>query len=373
MAIEKRLFGTCKCGKEIFLYTIRNHNGCSATVMNYGAILVNLFVPDRNGELRDIVLGFDRLEDYYDNGSFFGSTVGPNANRIEGASFTLKDETYRLDANDGSNNLHSHREQGYHKRYWEAVEKDNGVMFLLEDDQTMGFPGKKRIQVTYTLDDTNRLQIHYQGSSDKDTVINLTNHSYFNLEGHQSGSIEEHILELTASHFTPVAAGGIPTGEIRPVKGTPFDFRKPKRIGEEINAECEQLRLTGGYDHNWVLKPAEYEMNLSEAETELPDTPSADGNRGKVCRFARVTAPSSGIAMSIYTDLPGVQFYAGNFIEDETGKEGIVYGKRHGFCLETQYFPDSVNKPEFPSAIFGPGRSYEATTIFEFDSGIFCR
>ena len=354
MAVEKRIFGTCKCGKETFLYTISNHNGCRASVMNYGAILVSLLVPDRNGELRDIVLGFDRLEDYYDNNSFFGSTVGPNANRIAGASFTLEGRTYRLDPNDGPNNLHSHREQGYHKRYWEAAEAENGVTFSLEDDQTMGFPGKKRLQVTYTLDDTNRLQIHYQGSSDKNTVINLTNHSYFNLEGHGAGSIENHILELTASCFTPVAAGGIPTGEIRPVKDTPFDFRTPKRIGEEIHADCEQLRLTGGYDHNWVLQ-------------------SVDEGQGIVRRFARVAAPSSGIAMSVYTDLPGVQFYAGNFIEEEIGKGGSVYRKRQGFCLETQYFPDSVNKPEFPSAIFGPDRPYETTTIFEFDTDIFCR
>lgn len=354
MAVEKKLLGTCKCGQEVFLYTISNPNGCKASVMNYGAILVKLLVPDRKGELRDVVLGFDRLEDYYDNGSFFGSTVGPNANRIEGASFTLEGVTYLLDANDGSNNLHSHREEGYHKRYWEAVEEDNGVTFLLEDDRTMGFPGKKQIRVTYTLDDANRLQIHYQGRSDENTVINLTNHSYFNLEGHQAGSIEDHILELSASYFTPVAAGGIPTGEICPVKDTPFDFRTPKRIGEEINSDCAQLRLTGGYDHNWVLEPA-------------------DESRGKVRRFARVTAPSSGITMNVYTDLPGVQFYAGNFIEEETGKDGSVYKKRQGFCLETQYFPDSVHKPEFPSVIFGPDRPYEATTVFEFETGISCR
>lgn len=373
MAVEKRLLGTCKCGKEIFLYTISNRNGCKAAVMNYGAILVSLLVPDQKGELRDIVLGFERLEDYYGNGSFFGSTVGPNANRIAGASFTLKGETYRLDANDGANNLHSHREQGYHKRYWEAAEEENGVAFFLEDDQTMGFPGRKQLQVTYTLDDANRLWIHYQGSSDRDTVMNLTNHSYFNLEGHQAGSIEDHVLELASSYFTPVAEGGIPTGEIRPVKGTPFDFRTPKRIGEEIDADCEQLRLTGGYDHNWILKPGEEEVKLPEPEAGAPDTPQVCPEQGVVRRFARVTSPASGITMSVYTDLPGVQFYAGNFIEQEIGKEGVVYGKRHGFCLETQYFPDSVNKPEFPSAFFGPDRPYEATTVFAFDSGVFCR
>ena len=342
--VIKNSFGTCKCGKEIFLYTIENNNGCRASVINYGAVLVNLWIPDRRGELRDIVLGFDRLEDYYGNDNFFGSTVGPNANRIGGAVFSLDGKTYHLDANDGNNNLHSHKQNGYHKRYWEAAIGDNCVAFFLEDDNTLGFPGKKAVQVTYTLNDANQLKITYHAESDRDTLLNLTNHSYFNLEGHRTGNIESHILELSASHFTPVAKGGIPTGEIRSVEGTPFDFRTPKTIGQHIDADSSQLKRTGGYDHNWVL----------------------DGQDGTVRRFACVKAPASGIRMNVYTDLPGVQFYAGNFIDRQTGKENCIYSKRQGFCLETQYFPDSPNRPEFPCAVFGPDRSYDSTTIYEF-------
>lgn len=344
MAVTKNSFGTCKCGKENFLFTIENKNGCRASVMNYGAILVNLWIPDREGKLRDVVLGFDRLEDYYENDNFFGSTVGPNANRIGGASFSLEGKVYRLDANDGINNLHSHKQNGYHKRYWEARPGENSVAFFLEDDNTLGFPGKKNVQVTYTLNDTNQLKICYHADSDRNTLLNLTNHSYFNLEGHRAGNIESHVLELSASRFTPVAEGGIPTGEIRAVEGTPFDFRSPKTIGEDINADCGQLKRTGGYDHNWVL----------------------DGKNGTLRRFARVTAPTGGITMNVYTELPGVQFYAGNFIDRQNGKDNCIYDKRQGFCLETQYFPDSANRPEFPSAVFGPGRSYDSTTIYEF-------
>lgn len=344
MAVSKKSFGTCKCGKEIFLYTLENKNGMKAEVMNYGAILVNLFVPDKNGTLKDVVLGFDKLEDYFVNGCFFGSTIGPNANRIGNAEFVVDGVTCKLDPNDGSNNLHSHREEGYHKRYWDTKEEDDSIIFSLTDEGTMGYVGNKKFEVTYTLTDTNQLQIHYHATSDVNTVINPTNHTYFNLDGHKAGSIINHTLQLDAANYTPVAEGGIPTGEIAPVAGTPFDFTSPKVIGKEIDASHEQLQLTGGYDHNWVLDHAD----------------------GSVRKFAQAKAAESGITMNVYTDLPGVQFYAGNFIKKENGKDGTEYLFRHGFCLETQGFPDAVNKPNFPSVIYGPQKEFNSTTIYEF-------
>ncbi|MBO5056618.1 MAG: galactose mutarotase [Lachnospiraceae bacterium] len=345
MSVTKELFGTTKCGKQIYRYFISNSKGLKAGVINYGAILVNLFVPDKNGEIADVVLGYDTLEPYFENGSFFGATVGPNANRIGGASFVLDGQRYNLDVNDGKNNLHSHMELGYHKRVWEACEGTDSVTFSLEDeDGSMGFPGNKKISVTYTVTEDNELKLHYQGESDKNTILNMTNHTYFNLAGHNSGKIHDHKLQLMASTYTPVVAGAIPTGEIASVKGTPFDFLTDKQVGEEINADNIQLKLVQGYDHNWVI----------------------DGAAGTLREFATVTEETSGRVMKAYTDLPGVQFYAGNCISETVGKEGTVYGPRCGLCLETQYYPDTANRPEFPSAVFGPERKYDTTTIYKF-------
>lgn len=345
MSVTKELFGTTKCGKQIYRYFISNSKGLKAGVINYGAILVNLFVPDKNGKIADVVLGYDTLEPYFENGSFFGATVGPNANRIGGASFVLDGQRYNLDVNDGKNNLHSHMELGYHKRVWEACEGTDSVTFSLEDeDGSMGFPGNKKISVTYTVTEDNELKLHYQGESDKNTILNMTNHTYFNLAGHNSGKIHDHKLQLMASAYTPVVAGAIPTGEIASVKGTPFDFLTDKQVGEEINADNIQLKLVQGYDHNWVI----------------------DGAAGTLREFATVTEETSGRVMKAYTDLPGVQFYAGNCISETVGKEGTVYGSRCGLCLETQYYPDTANRPEFPSAVFGPERKYDTTTIYKF-------
>lgn len=345
MSVTKELFGTTKCGKQIYRYFISNSKGLKAGVINYGAILVNLFVPDKNGEIADVVLGYDTLEPYFENGSFFGATVGPNANRIGGASFVLNGQRYNLDVNDGKNNLHSHTELGYHKRVWEAFEGTDSVTFSLEDeDGSMGFPGNKKISVTYTVTEDNELKLHYQGESDKDTILNMTNHTYFNLAGHNSGKILAHKLQLLASAYTPVVAGAIPTGEIASVKGTPFDFLKEKQVGEEIDSDSIQLKLVQGYDHNWVI----------------------DGAAGTLREFATVTEETSGRVMKAYTDLPGVQFYAGNCISETVGKGSAVYSPRCGLCLETQYYPDTANKPEFPSAVFGPDRKYDTTTIYKF-------
>lgn len=345
MGISKELFGKTKNGDEIYRYWLENSGGMKAGVINYGAILVNLFVPDKDGNVDDVVLGFDTLEPYFENGCFLGATVGPNANRVGKAAFTLDGQEYHLDVNDGENNLHSHLELGYHKRVWKAEEGDNSVAFLLEDtDGCMGFPGNKKVQVTYTVTEDNELKIQYGAESDKNTIINMTNHTYFNLAGHNKGRIYDHVLELSASAYTPVIPGAIPTGEIAAVAGTPFDFTKAKRVGDEIEADNEQLKLTGGYDHNWVIDDAD----------------------GMLKEFAVVTEPVSGRVLRAYTDLPGVQFYAGNFITMQEGKEGAEYGPRSGLCLETQYFPDTANKPEFPSAVFGPDRTYKSTTIYKF-------
>lgn len=345
MALERTDFGKSPDGQEVALYTISNSKGMKASVTNYGANLVSLLVPDADGRVRDVVLGYDTIEGYGNNPSFYGATIGPSANRIANAKFTINDITYLLDVNDGVNNLHSHKEKGYHKCVWDVQTTENSMTFSLENpDNSMGFPGNKQFKVTYTLDEKNALTIQYHASSDKKTVINPTNHTYFNLEGHNSGSIEEHELWMKASYYTPVAAGAIPTGEITAVTGTPMKFTTMKRIGLDMEADFEQLKLTGGYDHNWVI----------------------DDWNGELQHFATVKAPKSGIQMNAYTNLPGVQFYAGNFIEPEKGKSGAFYEKHHGLCLETQYYPNSVNQSNFPSCIFGEGQDYESMTVYEF-------
>ncbi len=345
MALKKRSFGVTADGREVFLYTLENSNGVKAEVTDFGANLVNVFVPDGEGELADVVLGFDDVKGYEVNGSFFGAVVGPNANRIGGAVFTIDGVEYTLAKNDGANNLHSDRELGYHKQIWDVEEGDNIITFTIKDtDGNMGFPGNKVLSLTYTLDEENALTLKYHGTSDKKTVLNPTNHTYFNLDGHKSGSIEGHIMLLKASTFTPATPDSIPTGEIASVKGTPMDLTEGKVVGKEIDADYEQLVWAGGYDHNWII----------------------DGWDGSLREFATVTGPVSGRKMIAYTTLPGVQFYAGNFIMSEEGKDGAVYKKRSGLCLETQYYPNSINIPAFPSCVYGEGREYDSVTVYKF-------
>lgn len=346
MGITKEFFGTAKDGREVYVFSLENANGMKANVLNFGAILKNLYVPDDKGNVADVVLGFDDLEGYYKNYSFFGTTIGPSANRIGNASFQINGKTYQIDINDGPNNLHSHLELGYHKRVWDVSKvNDNSVTFSLEaPDGDMGFPGNKKISVTYELSDDNALKLTYHASSDADTLINMTNHTYFNLSGHQAGKTEDHIVTIHASNYTPMVAGAITTGEILPVAGTPMDFTSPKPIGQDIRADYEQLKLASGYDHNYVI----------------------DGADGTLREIAEVEDPKSGRKMKTFSTLPGVQFYAGNCIGEEIGKEGASYGPRVGMCLETQYFPDSINKPQFPSVVFGPGRDYDAITVYQF-------
>jgi aldose 1-epimerase len=345
MKVSTAKFGQAKTGEDIVLYTIENGKGMKASVMNYGAILVNLLVPDKEGNVEDVVLGFDKPEDYDGNPSFYGALIGPCGNRIADAAFEIDGVAYQLDVNDGKNNLHSHIDLGYHKRIWDAEVLPNGVAFTLEDtDGSMGFPGNKSFKVVYTLDEENALTLTYDATSDKKTIINPTNHTYFNLDGHKSGKILGHKLQLAASRYTAVVEGAIPTGELPPVAGTPMDFTTAKEIGLEIDADMEQLKLVQGYDHNWVI----------------------DDYDGTLRKIATLEAPSSGRKMEVYTDLPGVQFYAGNCITPQSGKDGASYDVRSGLCLETQFFPDSIHQPSFPSSVFGGDKAYHSQTIYKF-------
>ena len=345
MGVDKEKFGTTRDGKDVYAYTLYNTNGMRAKIINFGANLVSLLVPDKDGNLEDVVLGYDTVEDYYGNASFFGATIGPSANRIAGASFEINGKSYQIDVNDGVNNLHSHMENGYHKRLWDAQEGDNSVTLTLEGkDGEMGFPGNKKISMIFSLSEDNALKLSYHASSDADTIINLTNHTYFNLSGHKAGKIEDHLLKINASCYTPAVPGSIPTGKIASVEGTPMDFTKMKPIGQDINADCEQLKIGQGYDHNFVIDDAD----------------------GTLREIAEAYDPKSGRKMKVFTDLPGVQFYAGNCIGEETGKENTAYGPRKGFCLETQYFPDNIHHPNFKQAVFGPGKDYDSVTVYQF-------
>ena len=338
--MKKQGFGTTKDGKEALLYTLSNKNGMEISVTDYGAHLVSVLVPDKDGKKRDVVLGFDSVTGYETDGSHFGATIGRNGNRIAGAAFELHGKTYQLAKNENNNNLHSGPD-GYDYRLWNVEEADDSAVtfVLMSPDGDQGFPGNFEVSVTYTLTDENAVEIHYEGSCDQDTVVNMTNHSYFNLAGHDAGSIENQTLVLKAEQFSPVIdSASIPTGEHAPVQGTPMDFTSEKAIGAEIEADFEQLKLTGGYDHNWEV----------------------------FCNpCATLSDPVSGRSMSVCTDCPGIQLYAGNFL-DETGKGGVHYGKRSGVALETQFYPDSLHHPGWPQPITRAGETYRSETVYRF-------
>ena len=343
MGVTVSKFGKTVDNKEISLYTIKNDKGMEASVTDFGAILVNLLVPDENGKVDDIVLGLADGPDYYNNGSFFGATVGRNANRIGGASATIDGVVYNFPVNDGVNNLHTDFEIGMHKKLWDAVVKENSVEFsVFSPDMEAGFPGNLKAKVTYTLTDDNALEIAYDAVSDKKTIINMTNHTYFNLESHKAGNIENTLLQLNCSKYTPVVAGAIPTGELADVAGTVFDFTNAKPIGQDINADEEQLKLVQGYDHNFVVD-------------------NYDGTNRLIA-----VAKAGGRTMEVYSDLPGVQFYAGNCIATQAGKDNMTYEKRYGFCLETQYFPNNANQDNFKKAVFDANENYKTVTTYKF-------
>ena len=343
MLIDRKPFGVTRAGGEAFLYTLQNDRGMRAVVSNYGAVLVSLVVPGPDGAPRDVVFGYDRLEDYERPG-FFGATVGRNANRIAGAAFTLDGKEYRLCDNDGGNNLHSDFQAGFHKQLWQARPLPDGVLFSrLSPDGECGFPGNVQAQVSYRLLPGLALEIRYEAVSDRKTILNFTNHSFFNLAGHGAGSVLQHTLRLDADRFVEIGEGRIPTGRLLPVAGTPMDFTRPKAIGRDIEQDHRQLHLACGYDHTWAL----------------------DTQAGSPRRVARVEAPD-GMAMELSTDLPGVQFYTANFIRPQNGKGGAVYGPRGALCLETQYFPDNIHHPNFRQSVFSAGEPYRAQTVYRF-------
>ncbi len=349
MKIKKQPFGTLADGTEIALYTLVNVQGMMATITNYGGAIVSLSAPDRHGNFGDVVLGFDTLEEYVDHSPYFGCLIGRFGNRIAKGRFTLDGVEYVLAQNDGQNHLHGGL-KGFDKRVWtsRALESPNGPALVLtytSPDGEEGYPGTLAVTVAYTLADDNSLIIDYTATTDKKTVVNLTNHSYFNLSAGTAETILDHELFINAETFTPVDGTLIPTGEIRPVGGTPLDFRTLTPIGARINMDDAQLKFGGGYDHNWVL----------------------NGTPGELRLAARVYEPTSGRVMEVHTTEPAIQFYAGNFLPPALkGKGGRVYVWRGGFCLETQHYPDSPNKPSFPSTVLEPGQVYRTTTIYKF-------
>ena len=339
----KQEFGKTSKGDQTSLFIMKNRQGMEISVTDYGATLVGVKVPDKNGDLRDVVLGYDDVTGYEEGNVFLGAVVGRSANRIGGAKFTINGKTYKLTKNDNQNNLHSGNDY-YFKRIWNVKEEDEShiVLSLFSPDGDQGYPGNADITVTYTLTDENEIKIHYNATADADTIFNLMNHSYFNLNGNDSGDILAQKVWIDADAFTPADEYSIPTGEIAPVDNTPMDFRTPKALGRDIEEEYEPLKQGMGYDHNWVLNGKGYR---------------------KVAGFI---AEESGITMDVYTDLPGMHLYTANFIEKENGKCGAEYRKRHAVCFETQYFPDAVNKEQFESPVVKAGEMYDSTTTYKF-------
>jgi aldose 1-epimerase len=349
MSLSEQVFGTTPDGAPVQLYALATPGGIEARVITYGATLASLRAPDRAGRLGEVTLGFDTLEGYLATHPFFGSVVGRYGNRIAQGTFQLGGATYTLACNDGPNHLHG-GVKGFDKVLWQGrvlstSDEPSVELTYLSPDGEEGYPGNLSVTVTYTLSGS-ELRIDYRATTDRETVVNLTNHAYFNLIG--AGPVYDHELELFAERFLPVGANLIPTGERRPVRGTPMDFTVPTRIGARIHAEDEQLRFTnGGYDHTWVLADAGGTYRLA----------------------ARVYEPSSGRAMEVMTTQPGVQFYSGNFLDGTlAGRGGVRYEKHAGFCLETQHFPDSPNQPAFPSTVLRPGETYRHTTALRFSA-----
>lgn len=332
---------------EYRVFELTNKNGMKVKLTEFGANVMEIWAPGKDGKVEDVVMGFDSPEDYKVNNCFFGACIGRMANRINDAKFILDGKEYRLPVNDGKNNLHTDGDKGFHKVYWEGKQDGNSVAFSFSSpDGDGGFPGKLDMTVTYTLTDENGLKIRYEGVSDKKTLINCTNHSYFNLSGDLSSPILDHELKIYSHQYTPVVEGAIPTGEITKVAGTVFDFTDYRKIGQNIDDDIEQLKLVQGYDHNFVL----------------------DHLTGDYSKVAEIKCDRSGRKMEVYSDLPCIQFYAGNLISPQTGKGGVKYDKRQAFCLETQYAPDAVNQPGFEKPIFDAGQKYDTTTEYIFST-----
>jgi aldose 1-epimerase len=355
MSVKREFIGETEKGQAVYLFHITNKNDMEVTVLNYGINIQNVFVKDKNGNRCDVVLGFDDLEGYKDNKPTLGSTIGPSANRVEGGKYTIAGKEYHLPLNEnGMNNLHTDFDNGFHKTVWDSEEGDNLVRFTYKAaDGELGFPGNREFTVEVSLSDDNELGLHYHAESDADTLINVTNHTYFNLGGSGNGKILGHVLQLNSHYFTPVKdKGSIPSGEKREVKGTPLDFTTPKTIGQDINSDYEQVALANGYDHNFIIDGGVDEVGNAT---------------GEMREFAIVTNPVTGITMHASTNLPGFQFYSANFLKDLVGKNGYEYGQYDGLCLETQTYPNGVNTPSFPSPVYGPNRPYDAVTVYKFN------
>jgi aldose 1-epimerase len=347
--IERRPFGTTPEGRAVELFTLSREGGLTVRITNYAGAIVSILAPDRGGKAADVVLGFDSLPEYLADRTFQGALVGRYANRIARAQFTLEGRTYTLARNNRENHLHG-GPGGFHKRVWEPRVREEAGGAVLEltyvsNDGEEGYPGALTTRVVYSLDDDG-LRIDYAATTDRTTVVNLTNHAYFNLAGEGSGDVLGHEMQIDADQFTAVDETLIPTGELRPVRGTPLDFTKPTPIGARISDPYDQMVVGGGYDHNYVLR----------------------GPSGALRLAARVFEPRSGRVLEVLTTEPGVQFYSANFLDGLKGKGGKVYSKRTAFCLETQHFPDSPNKPGFPPVVLRPGETYKQTTVYRFST-----
>jgi aldose 1-epimerase len=332
-------------GKETKLFTLKNNGGMTVTLTNYGAKIVSVFVPGKDGELADVVLGFKSVADYQKFGASHGATIGPYANRIAGASFVLDGQQYNLPKNNGGNCIHSGPDSFY-RQVWDAVICGDTVeMTILSPDGEWGFPGNKKVKVTFSLNDQNELRIDYEATTDKPTHFSLTNHSYFNLKGEGNGDILDHVAVINSSELTVVDSMMIPTGEIIPIAGTDLDFSTPHTFGERIDNGHPLLKAARGYDFNYIINKKEGELGFAASAFD----------------------PESGRLMEVFTTEPAVQLYTGNNLKGtETGKKGVVYGPRTGFCFETQHYPDSPNKPGFPSTLLLPGDTLRSVTIFRF-------
>ena len=353
-SITETDWGKTKDGTPVKLFTMKNDKGLTVKITNFGGRIVQILAPDRNGQFGDVVLGFDSLSRYDSpDHSYFGALIGRYGNRISEGEFSIDGKTYNLPKNDGGvNHIHGGK-IGFDSRVWVAEGSANSKcatlkLNLVSPDGEQGYPGTLKVAVTYTLDNSNNLTINYKATTDKPTICNLTNHSYFNLAGEGKGSVANHELTINADKFTPVSKKFlIPTGGLKDVQGTPFDFRNPRQVGSRIEFDDPQLKGTNGYDHNWVLN-------------KDPKNPKA------MTLAARVYEPVSGREMTVSTTEPGMQFYAGNFLKGVKGKGGKEYRFRYGMCFETQHFPDSPNNEDFPSTILRPGETYDTTTVFHF-------
>lgn len=349
MKVIKTDFGSLENGTGVDLYTLTNKNGVEVRIMNYGAIITSVKVPDKEGRVEDVVLGFDSLEEYLQEGvPYFGATVGRYGNRIAQGKFMLDGEIYKLAVNNGPNHLHGGL-KGFDKVLWKAeeIKRDHAVGVkaqYLSKDMEEGYPGNLSVDVVYTLNNDNELNIEYSATTDKKTIVNLTNHTYFNLSGNMKRDVLDHKVMINANKFVPVDSSLIPTGELIEVAGTPFDFTASTAVGKRIEAVDQQIAYGLGYDHCWVLNGAEGEMKLS----------------------ASVHEPNSGRYMEVRTTEPGIQFYSGNFLDGSLSGKGVYYDYRYGLCLETEHFPDSPNQPQFPSVVLEPGDTYQAKTTYRF-------